>query len=490
MLRLALARAAPYKGAVLRCGARCVAGGADGAALLDTLHRCTSLYADDVAPVNEALRGPLEADYAPTMLPFVLLLGNHSSGKSSFANLALGRDVQTAGVAPTDDGFTVIAPGSEDADRDGPALVSDPSAGFSGLRAFGPGLVNHLSLKVRAGVDSSDFMIVDSPGMIDAPGQESVDDALSRGYDFEKAVKWFADRADVVLLFFDPDKPGTTGETLRILTNALGGADHKLHIVLNKADKFERIHDFARAYGALCWNLSKVIPRKDLPRIHTMCVQTDAEPRETFLRAGLEDLHRTRDEVLREARRAPSRRIDNAITRLGDAAALLLMHAEICGAARKRASGVNLRRYGATALAALGAAGAAGALAAAGALPAAAGAALLGGAGTAGLHYASGKTAAEQLAALSDAPGLDGLYREAYAAEIARGDEESAALWRRSKDHLLTKLGDLGGAANVPAPPRNATRALRRILDVDVPALRRESAPPSFASPRAPAPAE
>ena len=57
-------------------------------------------------------------------------------------------------------------------------------------------------------------------------------------------------RADVILLFFDPDKPGTTGETLQVLTNSLTGLDHKLHIILNKADQFKKIHDFARAYGA------------------------------------------------------------------------------------------------------------------------------------------------------------------------------------------------------------------------------------------------
>jgi len=74
------------------------------------------------------------------------------------------------------------------------------------------------------------------------------------------------------------DKPGTTGETLSILTTALVGLDHKLYIILNKADQFEKIHDFARAYGSLCWNLSKVIPRKDLPRIHTMCVPVSSPP--------------------------------------------------------------------------------------------------------------------------------------------------------------------------------------------------------------------
>ena len=48
--------------------------------------------------------------------------------------------------------------------------------------------------------------------------------------------------------------------------------DNKLHIILNKADQFRKIHDFARAYGSLCWNLSKVIHRKDLPQIFTMCL--------------------------------------------------------------------------------------------------------------------------------------------------------------------------------------------------------------------------
>ena len=122
--------------------------------------------------------------------------------------------------------------------------------------------------------------MVDTPGMIDAPsanmmsaaaGGTSVD-TMDRGYDFTGVIRWLANSADVVCLFFDPDKPGTTGETLTVLLHALSGMDHKLLIILNKADQFERIHDFARAYGSLCWNLSKVIPRKDLPRIYTMCL--------------------------------------------------------------------------------------------------------------------------------------------------------------------------------------------------------------------------
>ena len=55
--------------------------------------------------------------------------------------------------------------------------------------------------------------------MIDSPivrmgGKAS--SATDRGYDFESVCKWYAQRADVILLFFDPDKPGTTGETLSV----------------------------------------------------------------------------------------------------------------------------------------------------------------------------------------------------------------------------------------------------------------------------------
>lgn len=241
----------------------------------DILEECKRLR-KTIHPITDRYRGPQDKiNYTNTLYPFILLLGNHSSGKSSFINYLLQRKVQSTGVAPTDDNFTIIGPGEEDIDRNGPAFIGDPDLGFSALKVFGPVLVNHTQLKVRSNTALKDFMLVDSPGMIDSPvGRNTSDNDLvmERGYNFEAVCRWYAERADVILLFFDPDKPGTTGETLSILTNSLVGFDHKLYIVLNKADQFHKIHDFARAYGSLCWNLSKVIPRKDLPRIYTMCL--------------------------------------------------------------------------------------------------------------------------------------------------------------------------------------------------------------------------
>lgn len=77
-----------------------------------------------VRALNTRVKGPVGADTdRNTALPMVFLLGNHSSGKSSFINYVLQSRIQECGVAPTDDKFTVIAGGDEDIDKDGNSLI-------------------------------------------------------------------------------------------------------------------------------------------------------------------------------------------------------------------------------------------------------------------------------------------------------------------------------------------------------------------------------
>ena len=136
---------------------------------IEIMEQAEAITDDLLLPLNDAVLGPLEKGgevKSRPYMPFVFCLGNNSSGKSTFINHVLGREVQKTGVAPTDDGFTVIAPSSDgkDLDQDGPALVGSPDAGFSGLRLFGPGLINHMHLKVRADLNLDGIMMIDSPG--------------------------------------------------------------------------------------------------------------------------------------------------------------------------------------------------------------------------------------------------------------------------------------------------------------------------------------
>lgn len=260
--------------------------------------------------------------------PQVLLLGNHSSGKSTFINYLLGADLQRTGVAPTDDGFTIITHGPVPTELDGHAVVSNPNLPYEGLRHFGDALVSHIRLKLRPIDLLHTVTLIDSPGMIDEAKAEN-----GRGFDFPGVIRWFAERADLVVMFFDPDKPGTTGETLQVFRESLGGIDHKLLIVLNKMDQFQNLHDFARAYGALCWNLGKVIPRKDLPMIYNTFVPIEGKTRSAL---QLDDFEKAREDLIEELRSAPTRRMDNQITQMAAFAERLRLHASVLDEAARR----------------------------------------------------------------------------------------------------------------------------------------------------------
>lgn len=443
----------------------------------DVLRECWEKY-DSLTKLNDKLGGtaiPPPSDRG-TSLPFCLLVGNHSSGKSSFINYILQRNIQKAGVAPTDDTFTVIAPGPQDKDSDGPTLVGDPDYGFSSLRQFGPTLIHHTQLKVRN--SHLKFMLVDSPGMIDAPvnvtGQTD-HRTMDRGYDFQGVVRWLAQRADIVLLFFDPDKPGTTGETMSVLLNSLSGMDHKLLIVLNKADQFHKIHDFARAYGSLCWNLSKVIPRKDLPPIFTMSLPN--EQSQTTLSASLSDLEHTRDDVVEQVMKAPQRRIDNVITNLYDSTATLMLYSKIWNDVvlkyNKEWRNCRLQESGFVM---------AGTLAVGGLNYAGMEAMLQGGVlgtsvlGVGALFWWNQNYLRRLQEDLTTPESLSTSFQRTHARQIQDADEFTASLWQRVRKSLQTALHNaFESSSSLPTVSQGELQNLQDILDTEIPTLRRSA---------------
>mmetsp|Transcript_10130 Transcript_10130/g.22797 ORF Transcript_10130/g.22797 Transcript_10130/m.22797 type:complete len:639 (-) Transcript_10130:50-1966(-) len=293
----------------------------------------TFLQDELVRPLDEQLPGrPFEYDcHSFPFVPMVLVIGNHSSGKSTFINRLMGLQLQETGVAPTDDGFTVLERhASVDEMEDGPTLLGcTDNRPFRELQRFGQAFVGRFRRKrvvVGTGAVKEEdcylpegLQVVDTPGMIDMPGNSMV--VGGRGYNFMEVVRWFAKRADLILILFDPDKPGTTGEALDVLTKSLAGLDHKFLIVLNKVDTLDNSVDFARAYGTLGWALSKVIPRKDLPTIYNMYNAgfgsgraSQATGKDLDHKLPLEAFMAKRDEVIAEVLRAKVRHWDNVVT--------------------------------------------------------------------------------------------------------------------------------------------------------------------------------
>ena len=319
--------------------------------------RVQSIYDETLRPLAEKFQYQSKLPTSgreAARRPCVLFLGNHSSGKSSFINYLIDAQVQKTGLAPTDDGFTIITYGEERDELDGQSVATHPDLAFRNLQTLGPEFLSRLRMKAHPHELLKSLTLVDSPGMIDASGTSN-----TRGYDFATSVRQFAEASDLILFFFDPDKPGTTGETISMFTQTLAGLDHKLLIIINKMDSFSNIRDFARTYGALCWNLSKMIKTKDMPQFFTTYLP-GANPTLEQSRSHtipLQDFDNSRDEVIYEIKRAPVRRADNLVSDLYNCGSRLSMVAKVCREAGRQYRSLQFKiRATATLVAILGAA--------------------------------------------------------------------------------------------------------------------------------------
>ncbi|MGE9296002.1 MAG: dynamin family protein [Puniceicoccales bacterium] len=383
-------------------------------------HRVQGLYDRTLLPLGEKFHLELpRTPKATAGLPSVLFLGNHSSGKSSFINYLVGGDLQKTGLAPTDDGFTVITYGEEQDEFDGPTVSTHPDLNLNFLERLGPNFISRLRLKTFPSELLQSMNLIDSPGMIDAAHE-----ANSRGYDYAASVRFFAEQADLVLFFFDPDKPGTTGETVSMFTKQLRGLEHKLLIVMNKVDLFSNIRDFARTYGTLCWNLSKSINSKDVPHIFNTYLPTRVDAaRESDPNAiSLSDFDTHREEIIKEIRRSPTRRADNLVSDLHLNARRLDMHVRVCQAVGERLWEVKRNVIGGAVLAILVGAGVSYAFYATKLMDYAIGAGVIG-LVVAALILLGGKFyLRKQCARYKKPEQLDAVFAETYREDLQRGE--------------------------------------------------------------------
>lgn len=251
--------------------------------------------------------------------PQVLVLGNYSSGKSTLINEFLGLPVQGTGQAPTDDSFTIITYDDSEPDgasvrvtdqRDGKFLLNDPEYPFETLKKHGQRFASHFKLKKVNSPFLKNLAIIDTPGMLDSITERD------RGYNYQDVIGDLAQIADLVLVLFDPHKAGTVREAHTSLRDTLPAKtfEDRVLYVLNRIDECSSMTDLLRVYGTLCWNLSQITGRKDIPMIHLTYSPTAAkksgstqDPQTAYLHY----LENQREELKKAVLQAPCHRLDN-----------------------------------------------------------------------------------------------------------------------------------------------------------------------------------
>jgi EH domain-containing protein 1 len=202
--------------------------------------------------------------------PMVLLLGQYSVGKTSFIRYLLGRDFpgQRIGPEPTTDRFVAIIKSdtigsSGDKIIPGAALCSQADRPFRGLSIFGNNFLSRFE-----GVEMENCPILHNITLVDTPGILSgqKQGQYGRNYDYEQVMKWFAERADLIIIMFDAHKLDISDELKRVI-ELLRPHQDKVRVLLNKADAIST-QQLMRVYGALMWSLGKVMLTPEVCRVY------------------------------------------------------------------------------------------------------------------------------------------------------------------------------------------------------------------------------
>merc|ERR1712226_1301213 len=224
-----------------------------------------SLYMEKLLPLEEAYK--FHEFHSPKLepsdfsnKPMVLLVGQYSTGKTTFIKYLLEEEFpgMRIGPEPTTDGFIAIMQGDVEATGKrrrgvipGNALVVDRSKPFRGLTSFGNNFLSRLQCSQMDNGVLNSLSIIDTPGILSGEKQR-----VDRGYDFCKVLTWFAERVDRIILLFDAHKLDISDEFHAAL-RAIKGFDDKIRVVLNKSDQVNT-QQLMRVYGALMWSLGKV----------------------------------------------------------------------------------------------------------------------------------------------------------------------------------------------------------------------------------------
>ncbi|KAL8509863.1 hypothetical protein ACS0TY_016907 [Phlomoides rotata] len=195
--------------------------------------------------------------------PMVMLLGQYSTGKTTFIKHLMGSNYPGAhiGPEPTTDRFVVVMNGPDERSIPGNTVAVQANMPFNGLTTFGSSFLSKFECSQMPHPLLEHITFVDTPGVLSGEKQRT-----QRSYDFTGVISWFAMKCDLILLLFDPHKLDISDEFKRVI-ESLRGHDDKIRVVLNKADQVDT-QQLMRVYGALMWSLGKVLNTPEVNRVY------------------------------------------------------------------------------------------------------------------------------------------------------------------------------------------------------------------------------
>lgn len=300
--------------------------------IIDGLKR---LYVERLKPLEVTYRfndfeSPLLTNSDFDAKPMVMLLGQYSTGKTTFIKHLLRCDYPGAhiGPEPTTDRFVVVMSGPDERSIPGNTIAVDADMPFSGLTKFGGSFLSKFQCSQLPHPLLDEITFVDTPGVLSGEKQRT-----QRSYDFTGVISWFAAKCDLILLLFDPHKLDISDEFKRVIAS-LRGHDDKIRVVLNKADQVDT-QQLMRVYGALMWSLGKVLNTPEVMRVYIGSFN-DKPINEGFVGPlGAELFEKEQNDLLADLVDVPKKACDRRINEFVKRARAAKIHAYIISHLKK-----------------------------------------------------------------------------------------------------------------------------------------------------------
>ncbi|KAG6556126.1 hypothetical protein Mapa_002067 [Marchantia paleacea] len=286
---------------------------------------------------------PLEVTYrfndfvSPTLTesdfdckPMVMLLGQYSTGKTTFIKHLLRGEYPGAhiGPEPTTDRFVVVMGGDDERSVPGNTIAVQADMPFSGLTKFGTAFLSKFEVSLMPHTLLEHITFVDTPGVLSGEKQRT-----QRSYDFTGVTEWFASKCDLILLLFDPHKLDISDEFKRVI-GSLRGHDDKIRVVLNKADQVDT-QQLMRVYGALMWSLGKVLNTPEVMRVYIGSFNDKPINDNVVGPIGKELFEHEQNDLLADLKDIPRKACDRRINEFVKRARAAKIHAYIIGHLKK-----------------------------------------------------------------------------------------------------------------------------------------------------------
>ncbi|XP_019169144.1 PREDICTED: EH domain-containing protein 1-like isoform X1 [Ipomoea nil] len=287
--------------------------------VIDGLKR---LYNAKLKPLEVTYRfndfvSPVLTDSDFDAKPMIMLLGQYSTGKTTFIKHLLKCSYPGAhiGPEPTTDRFIVVTSGPDERSIPGNTVAVHADMPFTGLSTFGGAFLSKFECSQMPHPLLEHFSFVDTPGVLSGEKQRT-----QRSYDFTGVISWFAAKCDLILLLFDPHKLDISDEFKRVISS-LRGHDDKIRVVLNKADQVDT-QQLMRVYGALMWSLGKVLNTPEVVRVYIGSFN-DKPVKEDTDYMGKDLFEKEQDDLLEDLidipKKACDRKINEFVKRARDA---------------------------------------------------------------------------------------------------------------------------------------------------------------------------